>query len=76
MFKRIKFVLFSLLITFSTSSFSKECNVKDATVTQVHQYKDGTIFINVNKNSNCSCSQPVEWHFINLKMKSFIYPQP
>ncbi|WP_305840225.1 hypothetical protein [Photobacterium leiognathi] len=71
MFRKIKVLFFSLLIIFSTLSYSKECHVQNATVTQVHQCQDGTIFININKNSNCNCSHQSRMAFHKLKDEKF-----
>jgi len=33
------------------------CGIRDAKVTEVFQYYDGTVFVGFNKSSDCSCSQ-------------------
>lgn len=66
---RFLFIIGTLF--FSTFSFSKECKVSDAMVTQVHQYKDGTIFINVDKINNCGCPQQYRMAFHKLEDEKF-----
>ena len=51
-----KLVIFTILLTFPFLSHAAKCSVSGK-VTRVHQYTDGTIFIDISKNSDCECSQ-------------------
>ena len=54
---------FLLLLIFANSVQATECIVRDAKVTQVHQYKDGHIFIEFDKATDCECQFPLRLAF-------------
>lgn len=66
----MKKILVILLMLFSTVAYSKQCSVSGK-ITQMHQYTDGTIFINVDTASNCDCAHKSRMAFHRNDSQSF-----
>ncbi len=53
--KKTVTLLFGMLLT--SLSFA-DCGVAKAKITFIHQYYDGSIFVDFSASTNCPCSAP------------------
>ncbi|WP_038194216.1 hypothetical protein [Vibrio nigripulchritudo] len=66
----MKNILFIALMLFSAFAYSKQCSLTGK-ITQMHQYTDGTIFINVDASSSCDCAHKSRMAFHRNENQSF-----
>lgn len=53
----MKYLAILVLCTISFISYAN-CGASDVSITSIYQYHDGTIFVNLDKTTDCSCSIP------------------
>lgn len=52
---QIRYVV--LAVSLMISGFANaNCGVRDAKITEIHQYYDGSVFVNFDKAGDCDCS--------------------